>query len=108
MVTRVSVRGGHVIVAARFGPAQGPYLVEFSRSKTIYATGFQRRDLVLRAALLASDTGLVRYRTRQTVVPGRYWVAVAARLLDATSCQPILHGMDCNVEWSRPVAVRVR
>ena len=107
-VVGLSAQRGHVVVSAQFGAGQGPYLVEIARTKTMYATGFPKRFIVVREALPQTATGLVHYRIRETVHPGRYWVAVAAHLLDATSCQPILHGMDCNVQWSRPVLVRVK
>ena len=107
-VVGLSAQRGHVVVAAQFGAGQGPYIVEIARAKTMYATGFPKRFVVVREALPQTATGLVHYRTRGIVRPGRYWVAVAAHLLDATSCQPILHGMDCNVQWSHAVAVRVR
>jgi hypothetical protein len=108
VVVSLSAEQGHVVVGARFSPDEGPYQVEIARVKTMYSTGFVRRSTVVRERLPQTTTGVVRYRTHAKLAPGRYWVAVEANLLDATSCTPILRGASCNQVWSRPVAVRVR
>jgi hypothetical protein len=107
-LTAVSAQRGHVVVDARLTPDEAPYQVEVATSSRLLATGFPQSALVLRERLPTETTGKVHYRTHAGVKPGRYWVAVSARLLDATSCMPIKPGADCNVAWSRAVPLRVR
>jgi hypothetical protein len=107
-VAAVSVQRGHVVVDARFTPDNAPYQVEVATSSRLLATGFPQSALVLRERLPAETTGKLHYRTHAAVKPGRYWVAVSARLLDATSCMPIKPGAICNVAWSRAAPLRVR
>jgi hypothetical protein len=104
----LSAQHGHIAVVARIGPDQSPYEIEVARSARVLGTGFPRSALVARDYLAAARGGLVRYRTHAKLRAGVYWAAVSARLVDATTCLPVRRGVDCNVEWSRPLRVRVR
>jgi hypothetical protein len=57
------------------------------------------------AAAPNAATGLVRWRTRGTLRPGRYWVRVSGVDAGETSCMPRLS--DCLAQWSNVLAVTV-
>ncbi len=57
------------------------------------------------AAAPNATTGLVHWRTRGTVKPGRYLVRVSGVDTGETSCTPKLS--DCLAQWSNVLAVTV-
>ena len=69
-----------------------------------FAAGALRLSERIAAAPDAS-TGLVRWRTRGTLRPGRYLVRVSAVDAGETSCTP--RYSDCLAQWSNVLSVTV-
>ena len=57
------------------------------------------------AAAPDAATGIVRWRTRGTLRPGRYWVKVSGVDSGETGCTPKLS--DCLAQWSNMLPVTV-
>jgi len=106
-IVRVSALRAHVLVTARFDRSELPYRVEVSTSPRLGAAGFPARFVADAEWLPSAGTGLVRYRTKRSLAPGRYWVAVSGRIAGVGTCFPLHGGGPCNVVWSRPVPLRV-
>ncbi len=97
--------GGHVEVVFSLGG-----LVRASQIQIAAGPGGRFTSGALRlservAAAPNASTGLVRWRTRGTLRPGRYWVRVSAVDAGETSCIPKLS--DCLAQWSNVLSVTV-
>jgi hypothetical protein len=102
--------GGHVVVT--FAPGElSPAEIEVStRANRAPAAGFAAANVKVRERMMVAvdrATGIDRYRTRATVPPGTYYVAVSGILQEPPpSCVPIRS--HCAERWSNALQVTVR
>jgi hypothetical protein len=97
--------GRHVeVVFSLGGLARASQIQIAAATSSRFAPGAVRLSERIAAAPNAT-TGLVRWRTRGTVKPGRYWVRVSGVDTGETSCTPKLS--DCLAQWSNVLAVTV-
>ncbi len=101
--------GGHVEVVFSLGGLVRASQIQIAAGPGAGPGGrFPTRTLRLSERIAAApdaSTGLVRWRTRGTVRPGRYWVRVSAVDAGETGCTPKLS--DCLAQWSNMLPVTV-
>ncbi len=96
--------GRHVEVVFSLGGLARASQIQIAAGPGRFSTGAVRLSERIAAAPNAS-TGLVRWRTRQALRPGRYWVRISAVDAGETSCTPKLS--DCLAQWSNVLPVTV-
>jgi hypothetical protein len=66
------------------------------------------RGVRLREHIAAARTRVIRWRTREALPPGRYYVHVSTiDLAGVTDCFPLAAGADCAQMWSNVLRVVV-
>jgi hypothetical protein len=102
-------QGGHLVVVFSLGDLARAAEIEAATSPRRGVNGaFLAGFVKLREKIAAgprATTGLVRWRTRNTLPPGRYYVHVSGVDVGETSCKP--YGAECLEEWSNLLRVVV-
>lgn len=102
--------GRHVVVTFAPGDLIPAEVEVATRAARTASGGFVAANTKLRERITAQPdpvTGIIRYRTRGTVAPGTYYVAVSGIVQDPpASCGKV--GSRCAERWSNAVRVTVR
>jgi hypothetical protein len=91
----------HVVVRVSVGDLRPIDLAVATRRAVNADGGLLQKNVRLRETIQipASQTGVVRWRSHETLRPGTYFVQVkAVQTVDVLDCPPKLH--DCNERWS--------
>jgi hypothetical protein len=98
----VSASGGHLVVAFTLPPNVVPGRVVAATSRAGLSQFRPGSTVRLREAIHASPdtaTGIIHWRTRETLPPGAYYVEVSGiRTAGITDCMP--RRADCGSRWS--------
>lgn len=102
-----TVERGYIRVVFSLPQTAAPSVVEVGLSRRVGLSGAFLRGVRLRERIAAARTDVVRWRTREALTPGRYYVHVSTTdLTGVIGCFPHAQS-DCPQTWSNVLSVLV-